>query len=368
MLIGARTLKTGLAVTVTLFICKGFSIEPASFAAISAVVNMQPSVSKSLNNAWQQIGVHLLAVIFSLVIGLLFGTNPLFIGLTAVLLILLCNWVGWSSGIVMGMVSIIFILDSPKETFLSHALSRSLSIFVGLGIALVINRILAPPKYKAKFINSLTTLVLVSANYFLDSLHAFIHAANMTYYQKKDAESQKTLLNEVNNLYEHAREELTTNDHPLFIERLLEVCRGFIERGETINQMTEQRVTRRRESYSPTELQKITAEFKEILDVMSLGYEKLAQLINSLTSGITEKQSMGSYEEDILYWEMFDQALNNWNRNVCGVFYLRALMEVSVVTTEFRWACRRTKSLLNMLYQQYSKDNPPVKTLAKTRP
>ncbi|AET66474.1 putative membrane protein [Desulfosporosinus orientis DSM 765] len=355
MLIGARTLKTGLAVTATLFICKMFSIEPASFAAMSAVVNMQPSVSKSLNNAWQQIGVHLLAVVFSLMIGLLFGTNPLLIGITAILLILVCNWIGWSSGIVMGIVSIIFILDSPKDTFLTHALSRSLSIFVGLGIALVINRILAPPRYKSKFINSLTTLVLVTSNYFLESLHAFIHAGSLTYYQQKDSEKQKALLDEVNNLYEHAREELTPKDHPLFIERLLEICRGFIERGETINQMTEQRVTRRRESYSPTELQEITSEFKEILGVMAIGYDKLTELINSLTTGITEKQSMGSYEEDILYWEMFDQAINNWNSKVYGVFYLRALMEVSVVATELRWAGRRTKSLLNMLHQEYAK-------------
>ncbi|MCO1600736.1 FUSC family protein [Desulfosporosinus nitroreducens] len=355
MLIGARTVKTGLAVATTLFICNVFSIEPASFAAITAVVNMQPSVSKSINNAWEQIGVHLLAIVFSLIMGLLFGTNPIFIGTTVVFLIIFCNWIGWPNGIVMGIVSIIFILDSPRETFLIHALSRSLSIFVGLGVALLINRILAPPRYKSKFMSTLNDLVQLTSKYFLESLNTFIHAGNFTYYQRPDPQEQQNLLDEVTNLYEHAREEMTMDDHPPFIERLLEICRGFIERGESINQMTAQRVTRRRESYSPEELQEITAEFKEILDILSLGYEKLAGLIDSLSSGVTEKKGSGSYTEDIGYWESFDRAIDDWNRKVCGVFYLRALMEVSVVATELRWANRRTINLLNMINKQSEK-------------
>ncbi|EHQ87889.1 FUSC family protein [Desulfosporosinus youngiae] len=355
MLFGARTIKTGLAVATTLFICKVFKIEPASFAAITAVVNMQPSVSKSLTNAWEQIGVHLLAVIFSLIVGLFLGTNPLFIGIMVMFLILLCNWIGWSSGIVMGIVSIIFVLDSPGETFLTNALSRSLSIFVGLAVALLINRVLAPPRYKSKFLSSLPSLVLVTSNYFLDSLRTFIHAGNLTYYEKPDPQEQKNLFDEITLLYEHAREEMTLEDNLGFIERLLEICRGFIERGESINQMTAQRVTRRRESYSPEELKKITEEFQGILEVLSIGYDKLAELISSLHLGISEKKSSSSYEEDLVYWELFDQAIDEWNRKVSGVFYLRALMEVSVVATELRWANRRTITLLNMINKQSKK-------------
>lgn len=352
MLIGARTIKTGLAVATTLFICKVFKIEPASFAAITAVVNMQPSVSKSLTNAWEQIGVHLLAVIFSLIVGLLFGTNPLFIGIMVMVLILLCNWIGWSSGIVMGIVSIIFVLDSPRETFLINASSRSLSIFVGLAVALLINRILAPPRYKTKLLDTLPSLVLLTSNYFLNSLRTFIHAGALTYYEKPDPQEQKNLFEETTILYEHAREEMILEDNLGFIERLLEVCRGFIERGESINQMTSQRVTRRRESYTPTELQEITEEFRGILEVLSIGYEKLAELITSLYLGISERKSSGFYEENIAYWELFDQEIDEWNRKVSGVFYLRALMEVSVVATELRWANRRTITLLNMIHKQ----------------
>lgn len=354
MFIGARTIKTGIAVTATLFICKLFHIEPASFAAITAVVNMQPSVSQSLNNAWQQIGVHLLAATLALFIGILIGANPISIGAVVIVLILICNWIGWSGGIVMGIVSIIFILDSPPESFLIHALSRSLSIFVGLGVALLINRVLAPPRYKTKFLDALQSLLFNSSAFFLDSLHTFIQASSLTYYQKLDPQELIIQLDDLTILYEHAREEITIEDNPPIIERLLEICRGFIERGQSITQMTAQRVERRQTRYSEAELQEITEQFQGIMDVLSVGHGKLTELILNLRLSLTEKKRSGFHIEDIPYWESFDKAIDEWNRQVSGVFYLRALMEVSVVATELRWAERRTKTVLNLIDKQYN--------------
>jgi len=124
-------------------------------------------------------------------------------------------------------------------------------------------------------------------------------------------------------------------------------CRGFIERGQSINEMTAQRVKRRQETYSAQELHEINEEFLGVLSVLSLGKERLAGLINTLS--FDQKQRSGSYHEDLLYWETFDKAIDEWNRKVSGVFYLRALMEVSVVATELRWADRRIKAILNIL-------------------
>ena len=349
MVIGARTIKTGIAVTTSFLLCKVFRIEPAVFAALTAVVNMQPSVSKSLKNAWQQIGVHLLGVALSLIIGLLFGANPITIGLGVIILILLCNRIGWSGGILLGIVSIIFILDSPPEAFLTHALSRTLSIFLGLGVALLINRVLAPPRYKTKLLIALRSLCRLTSAYFLESLHTFIQAGNLTSFQAPNPQELTNLLEEVNVLNDHAREEMTITDNPTLIERRLEICRGFIERGQSINAMTSQRVKRRQKAHSAQELQEINAEFQGVLDVLSAGKEKLAELINTLNIRIDQKQSSGLYGDDIVYWDTFDKAIDEWNRKVSGVFYLRALMEVSVVATEMHWADRRAKALLNLL-------------------
>jgi len=350
MIIEARTIKTGIAVMTTFLLCKVFRIEPAVFAAITAVVNIQqPSVSKSLYNAWQQIGVHLLGVTLSLLIGLLLGTNPISIGLAVIILILLCNRIGWSGGILMGVVSIIFILDSPPAAFLTHAFSRTLSIFLGLGIALLINRVLAPPRYKAKLLSKLNALFSLTSAYFLESLHTFIQAGNLTSFQKPDPQVLTNLLEAVNALNEHAREEITVADNPRLIERRLEICRGFLERGQSINGMTDQRVKRRQKAFSAQELHEINAEFHGVLSVLSTGKDKLAELINTLSLTVDQNKSTGLYFEDLAYWEAFDKAIDEWNRKVSGVFYLRALMEVSVVATELHWAGRRTRSLLNLL-------------------
>lgn len=353
MVIGARTVKTGLAVSLTLILCNTFKLEPATFAAITAVVNMQPSVSKSINNAGQQIGVHLLGAALSLIMGLTLGPNPLTIGAAVIIIILLCNKIGWSDGISLGIVSIIFILSSPSETFLTHALGRTLTIFVGLGVALLINRVLVPPKHKPKLLSSLHTLLLFSSEYFFESLHTFIQAGSLTSYEKPDPQKQKSLLDEVTVLYENAREEITIEDNPTIIEKLLDICHGFIERGQNINEMTYQRVRRRQELTSPID-QEISATFQDILHHLSIGTEKISELITTLDRGLAEKKSFGIFGQDPQYWELFDQYIDSWNRRVSGLFYLRALMEVTVVATELRWASRRTKKLLNLLDKQYA--------------
>ncbi|MFZ5641916.1 MAG: aromatic acid exporter family protein [Bacillota bacterium] len=39
MIIGARIVKTGIAVTITMYICQALNLEPALFGAVSAVIN-----------------------------------------------------------------------------------------------------------------------------------------------------------------------------------------------------------------------------------------------------------------------------------------------------------------------------------------
>ena len=92
---GPRILKTGLGVTIVLILCEAFGVESASFAAITVVINMQPSVSKALNNAWEQISINLVAILLAIGLGLTVGSNPYIIGLAVILMIALVNRIGW---------------------------------------------------------------------------------------------------------------------------------------------------------------------------------------------------------------------------------------------------------------------------------
>lgn len=347
MFIGARILKTGLGVILALLICKALGIEPAIFAAITVVVNMQASVGKALRNAWEQLAVHVSGVVLAIVAGYLFGTGPFVIGLAVVLIIAICTRIGWSA-ITLGVVSVIFILDSPPDEFLYHAGIRSAAVFIGLGVALAVNRILAPPKYKEKFLEALTGLFQDTSGYFLDSLHTFINATSLESFIPREAGQLRQKLDEVEELYEHARGELLPEENPAFLERVLEIGRGFVERGQSINEITYQRIQRRSSSGSPV-TGGISPEFSRVLEVMSLGQVRLEQLVRKTAMALRENGFQERVEEDNEeYWIQFNAAIDEWQKKFSGVFYLRALMEVAVVAIEIRWAARKMKSLYSL--------------------
>ncbi len=348
MYVGARIVKTGIGVTLAMFLCKILNIEPAVFAAISVVVNMQPSVRKALHNAWEQVWIHLISVTLAVILGLTLGTSPLVTGLAVILIILLCNRLGWSGGITIGVVSIVFVLDSPANEFLPHAATRSLAVLLGLGVALVVNHILMPPEHKKKLFFELDRLFRDASTYFLDRLITFISSASLASFISESPSELLERLEGVMNLYEHGREELTESDNPLLVERVLEICRGFIERGQTIGEMTAQRVKRRNSPDSPIPTDGLSSEYQMILDVLLEGERKLGLLARKVSIGLNQPHAAEKEKEDIEYWAEFDRVMDSWQRTVSGVFYLRAMMEIAVVATEMRWAGRRMKKLYDL--------------------
>jgi len=158
LLAGARILKTGLAVMLSMIIVKFLNVEPALFAGAATVLNMQPSVGQSFLNAREQIYVHFLAISIAVFLGLTLGPNPVSMGLAAILVIYSCNKFTWKSAISGGVMASIFILGAPSTEFLGHALTRSIAIFIGVGTALVVNLTIAPPRYRQPLIEKLLEL------------------------------------------------------------------------------------------------------------------------------------------------------------------------------------------------------------------
>lgn len=148
MKIGARIIKTGIAVTITMFICNTLSLEPAFFGAVSAIVNMQPSILLTIESAKDQVMVHILGVSVGLICGYTLGNHPIIMGLVTILLIYLHIKFRFQSSITMGIIAALFILSSSAEQFLPHALMRTAVIFVGLLVAMLVNITLWPPRYQ----------------------------------------------------------------------------------------------------------------------------------------------------------------------------------------------------------------------------
>jgi uncharacterized membrane protein YgaE (UPF0421/DUF939 family) len=309
---------------------------------------MQPSVTKALSNAWEQISIHLVSVALAVVLGLLLGNNPFVIGLAVILVIALANRLGWG-GITLGIVSIIFVLDAPPDQFLMHAVTRSLSIFIGLVVALTINRFLAPPRYKKAFKETLFSLFHDSSVFFHKSIEHFVESTPLNEYEKAKPTELEARLEHVMELYENARDEFNSKDKALVMERLIELSRGFIERGENIEEMTRQRVKRRQAADSPLQSgDEISREFQGVLEVILVGKNRLVNLRDKVQLSLTQSHESIPTALDTEYWSQFDLAMDQWQRTVSGVFFLRAMMEVAVVATEMRWASKRMKSIYNL--------------------
>lgn len=149
-MIGMRTFKTAIGVSLCMFVYILFV--PVSenmgpfYACIAVVISMQPTSQKTKHIAinrvigtmlggitsaifysfYKQIGIHLL--------------SPLFLFLGVILIIIVCNKLGFQSGISTGCIVLIgaFTLEFPNSPFL-HALYRTIDTTVGVILAYIVN-------------------------------------------------------------------------------------------------------------------------------------------------------------------------------------------------------------------------------------
>jgi uncharacterized membrane protein YgaE (UPF0421/DUF939 family) len=240
--IGARVIKTGIAVAMTMFICRYFGLEPAFFGAVSAVINMQPSIFLSLRATRDQILIHIMGVTAGFCFGYFLGVNPLSTGLIVILLIPAYIKLKLSSGVTMGIVAALFVLSSSTEEFLFHALSRTGVIFVGLGSAMIVNILLWPPRYKKQLKEKLRQSNEASVLYFCRAVQDY---AGLVSQEPCVDETQRNRVYELNQearmlldlLRSERQRAAKSAEHKEWIylaERLIDYNESIIKKGDRI--------------------------------------------------------------------------------------------------------------------------------------
>ena len=358
IIIGPRIIKTGIAVTITMFIAEKFNWEPAVFGAVSAIINMQPSIYLTFKTARTQILIHFLGVLTGIIIGYLFGAHPLSVGLAVILMILLYSYLKLEASITMGVVAAIFILGSSTDQFFQHAFSRSLVIFTGLTVAMCVNVLLWPPKYKDQFIHKLRQSNLEAVNYFCQAINDFTDLEYQEPLNQEDNPQRKvvlTLISDADKLAEHFRRETRaislsatdlTNEHYFYVvERVLTYNRTIMAKANHIYGLIPARRERRSKLDAPT----ITKEFQEILDILKEGCPTIVR-VNDKLRGMVLENHKGELEViDEIYWERLTAAVEEWQQRITNNYYIHALIEVSVVANEVRWVAQEGKKIINSL-------------------
>ncbi|TEB14639.1 Fusaric acid resistance protein family protein [Pelotomaculum sp. FP] len=341
MKIGTRIMKTGIAVIITMYLCEILKLEPAIFGAVSAVINMQPSIYLTLKTAKEQIVIHILRVGFGVVFGYLLGGNPLVMGAVTVCIIVLYTRLKLQSGILMGIVAAIFVLSSPANNFLEHALLRSAVIFIGLIVSSLINIIILPPRYGHMFVQKLHEYNEKSAEYFSRAVRDFVRIDDeeIPFPSEKRAELLR-LNKECLVLAEYYRSErkstgdgydlMNLNDWFIVAERFLNYSVSLVEKANQIYEILPVRLERRIKAGMPP----ISGEYHNLLNLLNSGAVTIERVNTKLRGLICDKISAEQEEISEELWEKYKDAIEEWQPRLTGSYYIHGLIDISVVAME----------------------------------
>ncbi len=150
MKVGARMLKTGLAIMLALFLTPLLGLDTPLFAGIAATFAIQPSIYRTYNTLIDQTQANIIGAIVAIVFVLAFGNDPFIVGLAAIIVIAVNVKLKTENMISIALVTLVAIMQSPAEDFINYALIRFAAIMVGIFSAFLINLAFIPPKYENK--------------------------------------------------------------------------------------------------------------------------------------------------------------------------------------------------------------------------
>lgn len=148
--LGPRIIKTGLAAFLVLAIFHWLGSEYGPFAAVAAILAVQPSVSRARELFVQQLLANLLGGLAGAMVGLWFGTSPLAVALSAILVLGLCSRFGLTEAASSAVVALLFIMDRPEHDFILYTSARIGAIVGGMLIGFGVNRYVWRPDFRSR--------------------------------------------------------------------------------------------------------------------------------------------------------------------------------------------------------------------------
>lgn len=136
--IGYRTVKTALGTTIAVMLAQFLQLDNYVSAGIITVLCIKVTKKKSLKSSWERLLACTLAIIFSFVFFEGLAYHPIIIGLMLIVFIPTTVLVKATEGIVTSVVIIFHLYNADKITL--HLIRNEfLLIFIGIGVALIMN-------------------------------------------------------------------------------------------------------------------------------------------------------------------------------------------------------------------------------------
>lgn len=351
MPIGARIFKTGIAAGIALYIATLLQLEPKILAAVSTIMNIQPSIYRSIINAKEQVLSNAIAVFIAIIFGYVFGNGPLQMTLIVIITIFIISKLGYKTFINMSVVAAIVVLDAPQDQFILHAIDRSVMIFIGIIIALVVNVLIVPPNYLKELVDCLEELNIKVEKFFKFNVKNFVDLkvdSDGFHEQRKEV---KELIRKSRKLLELCKEQSFKDDalkNKLEIyERYIDYNANIYHSGRDAYVATKQRIEWRDLRDNPP----IANEFNDILHMMIYGYKIYSNLNLILRETVLKENEQCIILDTEDFWEELSFYVEQWHANINGTQFLHAFMNVSIVAYDIKLAINGIQSFLEDIQQ-----------------
>lgn len=153
-------MKTALAVTLTLIVSDFIPVTNPFFAAIAAIIAMEPSVSAAVETAKDRMWGTILGAVMALLLALFIPVNALTIGFGVIIVIYISNLFEWQGTIKISAIVFLAILLGYDEAHqIDYAVYRTLDTFIGLVVGTLVNFFVFPHDVGDKVIRSMEEII-----------------------------------------------------------------------------------------------------------------------------------------------------------------------------------------------------------------
>ena len=203
MRLGARILKTGIAIILALFIASFLpdNVGLKSVAGISAIVAMQPNIYRSIKTISEQATGNVIGALLAVIMVTIFGKNIVIMGVTVILLIAILYKLNLAHVATLVGVTLI-IMGQHTGSFYVTARFRFILVMIGV-VASVVNLIFLPPKFETKIYHN---SVNIASDIFI-WFKLVLNDASDYHQIKEDGEQIESRISKLEQIFNYYNEE-----------------------------------------------------------------------------------------------------------------------------------------------------------------
>lgn len=205
MRLGARVIKTGIAITLAIYCAMFFGMGAPSIAGISAISAMKSSVNQSYRTLIEQLQANFIGAILSIIALLTLGNNPIILGFTCIIVIIITLKLKLENTISTALVTVVAIMETTtsNENFAIFAFDRFTAVLVGVLAASFVNILLLPPNYEKKLSRGMISVTEQTNKIMMMTLHKTVGSSGL----KEDIYQLKEMMRNVTNFYRLYKED-----------------------------------------------------------------------------------------------------------------------------------------------------------------